>query len=149
MQEDMHFYGVYALARVAGIEAHTARTIAYPSQFVDDAIDDEAVVLPNQQAILPTLTSHKPIDYENAIPGDQWRVWIPFHFLPGNEPESGTFIERMVCRKDSDPAMRRLIHTLDQRNRDPWPHSSELPPMSMQTPFLISDSPALRIPGTG
>ncbi|RJR25717.1 MAG: hypothetical protein C4582_03170 [Desulfobacteraceae bacterium] len=62
MQEDIHFYGVYALARAAGIEAHTARTIAYASQFVDDAIDDEALILPNQQAILPTMTSHKPID---------------------------------------------------------------------------------------
>lgn len=122
MQEDMHFYGVYALARAAGIEAHTARRIACASQFVDDAIDDEAVVLPNQQAILPTITSHKPIDYENAIPGDQWRVWIPFHFLPGNEPESGTFIERMVCRKDSNPARKMLTHALDHLNRDHWPY---------------------------
>jgi hypothetical protein len=122
MQEDMHFYGVYALARAAGIEAHTAKRIAYASQFVDDAIDDEALILPNHQAILPTITSHKPIDYENAIPGDQWRVWIPFHFLPGNEPESGTFIEKMVCRKDSVPARKMLLHALDPRNHDHWPY---------------------------
>ena len=77
MQEDMHFYGVYAFARAAGINPETARIIAYASQFVDDAINDEAVILSNKQAILPTMTSHKPIDYKNTIPGDQWRVWVP------------------------------------------------------------------------
>jgi len=122
MQEDIHFYGVYALARAAGIDPETAKTIAYASQFVDDAIDDETIVLANQKAILPTITSHKPIDYENAIPGDQWRVWIPFHFLPGNNPGSTIFIERMVCRKDSDPARRMLVHVLDPSNSALWPH---------------------------
>jgi hypothetical protein len=122
MQEDIHFYGVYALARAAGIDPETAKTIGYASQFVDDAIDDETIVLDNQKAILPTITSHKPIDYENAIPGDQWRVWIPFHFLPGNDPGSTTFIERMVCRKDSDPARRMLTHALHSSNSAYWPH---------------------------
>lgn len=122
MQEDMHFYGVYAIARAAGINAQTARIIAYASQFVDDAINDEVVILPNQQAILPTMTSHKPIDYQNTIPGDQWRVRVPFHFLPGNQTESGTFIEKMVCRKESDPARRMLKNALDPRNRDHWPY---------------------------
>jgi len=122
MQEDIHFYGVFALARAAGIDLETAKTIAYASQFVDDAIDDETIILANQKAIIPTITSHKPIDYENAIPGDQWRVWIPFHFLPGNNPGSTTFIERMVCRKDSDPARRMLAYALDPANRAYWPH---------------------------
>jgi len=122
MQEDIHFYGVYALARAAGIDPETAKTIAYASQFVDDAIDDEVMILANHKAILPTITSHKPIDYANAIPGDQWRVWIPFHFLPGNYSGSTTFIEKMVCRKDSDPARRMLRQTLDPSNRTHWPH---------------------------
>jgi hypothetical protein len=122
MQEDMHFYGVYALARSAGINAETARIIAYASQFVDDAIFDEEIILPDQRAILPTMTSHKPIDYQNTIPGDQWRVWVPFHFLPGNQSESGTFIEKMVCRKDSYPARRMLRNAVDPRNNRHWPY---------------------------
>ena len=122
MQIDMHFYGTYALARAAGIDPETARIIAHASQFVDDAIYDEAVVLPGERAILPTMTSHRPLDYGNAIPGDQWKVWVPFHFLPGNEPESGTFIQRMICRKDSGPARRMLKNALDEKNRDLWPH---------------------------
>ncbi len=120
MQIDMHFYGVYALARAAGIKDETARTIAYASQFVDDSIDDDAVVLSDEKAILPTMTSHKPLDYKNTIPGDQWKVWIPFHFLPGNQGES--FIERMICRKNSQPAQKMIKDALAPSNREYWPH---------------------------
>ena len=41
MQIDMHFYGVYAMARAAGLDPVTAETIANASQFVDDAVDDD------------------------------------------------------------------------------------------------------------
>jgi len=122
MQLDMHFYGVYALARAAGIGAKAAETIAYASQFVDDSIDDEAVLLSNQKAILPTMTSHKPLDYKNAIPGDQWKVWVPFHFLPGNEPKTGNFVTRMVCRKNSEPARKMTADALSAGNKPYWPH---------------------------
>ena len=104
MQLDMHFYAVYAMARAAGINGARARTIAYASQFVDDAIDDDEVVLLGKHAVVPTMTSHKPLDYKNAIQGDQWKVWIPFHFLPGAESSSGDFIEMITCRKNSKPA---------------------------------------------
>ena len=71
MQLDMHFYGVYALARAVRLDPETAEAVAYASQFVDDAIDDDHVRVSNNRAIGPTMTSHKPIDYKNAIPGDQ------------------------------------------------------------------------------
>jgi len=120
MQIDMHFYGVYALGRAAGLKDLTAMTIAYASQFVDDAIDDDHIVLTDNRAIVPTMTSHKPIDYQNAIPGDQWKVWIPFHFLPGNKGKD--FIDRLVCEKDSSPARKMLDFTLDKANASFWPH---------------------------
>jgi len=118
----MHFFGVYALARAAGIKPRVARIIAYASQFVDDAMEDEAIVLEDQSAILPTMTSHRPIDYQNTIPGDQWRVWVPFHFLPGNEETAQTFVEKMVCRKDSYPARKMLKHALQHRQERFGPH---------------------------
>jgi hypothetical protein len=96
MQIDMHFYGVYAMARAAGLDPETARTVAHASQFVDDAIEDEHALIANNSAIVPTMTSHKPLDYRNALPGEQWKVWVPFHFLPGNDPKAKTFVERMV-----------------------------------------------------
>lgn len=122
MQLDMHFYGVYALARAAGLDPKTAETVAYASQFVDDAIDDDHVRVSNNRAIVPTITSHKPIDYKNAIPGDQWKIWIPFHFLPGNDPRAGTFVERMVCQADSPPANQMFLDALDIKNKSCWPH---------------------------
>lgn len=123
MQFDMHFYGVYALARAAGVKPKIARTIAHASQFVDDAIEDEAVVLEEQdRAILPTMTSHKPIDYQNTIPGDQWKVWVPFHFLPGNDENAKTFLEKMVCRKNSLPAKQMLEHALKHKEESFGPH---------------------------
>lgn len=122
MQLDMHFYGVYVLARSAGIGAKAAETIAYASQFVDVSIEDEAVLLSDQKAILPTITSHKPIDYKNAIPGDQWKVWVPFHFLPGNEPKTGNFVTRMVCRKNSQLARKMTPDALSGWNKSYWPH---------------------------
>ena len=67
MQRDMHFYGIYALARAAGIRPDVAQIIAQASQFVDDAIEGEAIVIENHQSVLPTMTSHKPLDYQNTI----------------------------------------------------------------------------------
>ncbi|NIM12184.1 MAG: hypothetical protein GTO45_08735 [Candidatus Aminicenantes bacterium] len=122
MQIDMHMYGVYTLARAAGLNDRTARTIAISSQYVDDALSDQEVVISDDFALVPTMTSHKPIDYQNAIKGDQWKVWLPFHFLPGNEPEDGTFLQRLTCRKDSQVAKKMVQDALDDKNRDFWPH---------------------------
>lgn len=117
MQLDMHYYAVYALARAAGIHAEAARIISHASQFVDDALEDEAIVLHNEAAIIPSMTSHRPIDYANAIPGDQWKVWVPFHFLPGNDPEGRTFVEKMVCRK-AGPAESLLLEYALNRSEE-------------------------------
>jgi hypothetical protein len=89
---------------------------------VDDALSDQEVVISDDFALLPTMTSHKPIDYQNAIKGDQWKVWLPFHFLPGNEPEGGPFLQRLTCRKDSKVAKKMVGDALDDKNLDFWPH---------------------------
>lgn len=121
MQKDMHFYGVYALARAAGVKDEAALTVARASQFVDDATDDHVVSI-RDKTILSTMTSHRMLDPKNANAGDQWRVWVPFHFLPGNQPADGSFDERMICRKDSEPAQAMKAFALDPRNRRFWPH---------------------------
>ena len=120
MQKDMHFYGVYALALASGIKPETASIIAHSSQFVDDATIDEAIELSGNGSVLPTMTSHKPIDYQNTIPGDQWKVWVPFHFLPGNE--GTTFHQKMICRKDSEPANLMKLHALKHKTETFGPH---------------------------
>lgn len=121
MQRDMHFYAVYALARAAGVKDTVAHTIACASQFVDDATDDDVVSI-QDKTVLATMTSHKSLDFKNAIPGDQWRVWVPFHFLPGNDPKDGSFYQRMTCRKNSEPAQKMKDFALDPKNKEYWPH---------------------------
>lgn len=129
MQIDMHFYAVYALCRAAGLRPEVSHTIAHASQFVDDAIDAEAVVLRDGRGLLPAMTSHRPIDYQNTLPGDQWRVWIPFHFLPGaihsspkpTDPRHA-LVEALVCREDSSTARKMLRDTLRKKNHKLWPH---------------------------
>jgi hypothetical protein len=114
MQIDMHFYGVYALCRLAGINSENAHIIAYASQFVDDKIKGENIVFrKSQKALRPVMTSHKPIDYLNAIYEDQWKVWTTFHFLPGNEPADGTFEEKMICQRNSKLAKLVLRNAED------------------------------------
>ena len=44
MQEDMHYYGTYALARAAGLGVAHARVIAYAAQYVDDATANNSEV---------------------------------------------------------------------------------------------------------
>lgn len=117
MQTDMHFYGVYSLCRIAGMQSEIAKIVAFSSQFVDDALGDEILVFPKEnKAILPTMTSHRPLDYKNVIEEDQWRVWVTFHFLPGNDEKARTFQDKMVCQKNSKIAQSVLKYALTDKN---------------------------------
>ena len=121
MQIDMHFYGVYCLARSAGINADTAHIIAMASQFVNDANLINSVLIDNNRCIRPLRTSFKkcPPHYSEE---DSWRVWIPFHFLPGNEPADGIFNERIICRKNSLMAQKLVLFSLKDEHGDLWPY---------------------------
>ena len=41
MQIDMHYYGVYVLARLAGLKPDAAKIIATASQYVDEAVEKD------------------------------------------------------------------------------------------------------------
>ena len=45
MQTDMHYYGTYALARLAGFSVSKAEIIAYSSQYVDDSTPLQMIVI--------------------------------------------------------------------------------------------------------
>lgn len=124
MQIDMHFYGIYALARSAGIKSETAHIIAQASQFVDDAIDANPILVRDQNvAILPIMTSHTPLDLKNNSDSeDQWRVWVCFHFLPGNDRNANSLEGRLVCGKDSALARAVLNHALANKAEAFGPH---------------------------
>lgn len=84
MQVDMHFHGTYAIARIAGFPPDRARIVATAAEFVDRAVAADPVDLNGLTFILPVVSAHRMFDMEeNSNVMDQWRVWLPFHFLPG------------------------------------------------------------------
>ena len=115
MQLDMHYYGTYSMARAAGINPDTAQIIATCAQFVDDNTAKSDVTFRDGSRIDAEATAHHTLDINNIKDGDQRRVWVPFHFLPGNQGEGYT--ERLKCRKDSEVAQEMRDHHLGLADR--------------------------------
>lgn len=107
MQLDMHYYGTYAMARTAGLKPGVCRTIATAAQFVDDNAAAVNIEFQDGGRIDAEATAHHVSDIlRNRDPEDQRQVWVPFHFLPGNQGDG--FSERLLCREDS-PLMRAMV----------------------------------------
>jgi len=132
MQIDMHYYGTYALARAAGIGPDAAKIIAHASQYVDDATDNCFTDMRERGAMFPIMTSHKPLDViHNADAEEQWKVWVAFHFLPGNQMHDHhrdspySLVERLICRPGRDDnrfAQNILDHALSHADKPFFQH---------------------------
>ena len=87
MQIDMHYYGCYVLARLAGFNEESAFIVANCSQFVDDSYKRQHKILQDGTSIKNIVTCHHMKLSEGVIENidrhDQRIVWIPFHFIPG------------------------------------------------------------------
>lgn len=110
MQIDMHYYGVYAMARLAGLNADAAGTIATASQYVDDSTKNDTLDHQSGAKMIPIVSAHHTTSVKNVDRNDQRFIWIPFHFLPGNKGRA--FTERLVCRRDSEPVRAMRDHHL-------------------------------------
>ncbi len=115
MQIDMHYYGTYAMARAAGVNRDTAKIIATAAQFVDDNAEKDNIELRDGARLDSEATAHHALNHKNIDLEDQRKIWVPFHFLPGNEGK--TYTERLVCRKDSEIAREMAQHMLSLANR--------------------------------
>ncbi|HBF0841521.1 DUF6765 family protein [Clostridioides difficile] len=94
MNLDFHYYGTYLAAKIAGYNDLDANTIAYAAQYVDEST--KSMILDDVNFTLPTVqTNSELIGYYADFTswGYKWnldslneikKVWIPFHFLPGN-----------------------------------------------------------------
>jgi len=111
MQVDMHYYGTYALAKTAGLKRAVCKIIATASQFVDDNAAKIHVEFQDGGRIDAQATAHHVSDIiKNRDQEDQRKVWVPFHFLPGNKGQS--FSERLLCRENSKIAQEMVKHHL-------------------------------------
>jgi len=107
MQIDFHHAVTYVAARLAGFGHREAETVAYCAQYVDDATN-EGIIKFNNDAMYSRISSaHKTLDYRNFEKIANHLVWIPFHFLPGNDEKKagenpdGSFVEKIICKPNS------------------------------------------------
>lgn len=114
MQIDGHHTLTYIAARLAGFTRAKASIIAYSAQYVDDATNSGVIHFKNGAMYNRISSAHKMLDYRNSDALANHRVWIPFHFLPGNggkqagENPNGTFIRKLVCKPNSHVAKDML-----------------------------------------
>lgn len=108
MQIDFHHAVTYVLARLAGFTDVESRTIAYAAQYVDDCTNSGLVNFDTGTTYYRIASAHKTTDFiHHCDIKDDCRVWVPFHFLPGNvgaragEVTSEPMIKRLVCMPDS------------------------------------------------
>ena len=113
MQTDMHFYGTYAIARAAGLVQRDAFIVAYSAQFVDDSNQQDSNKHEDGGMIWGIATAHHPIRdvKQNLDLGEQRRVWVPFHFIPGGEGQA--LEEKLLCSKDSEIANQMISNHVD------------------------------------
>lgn len=122
MQIDFHHGVTYIACRLAGLTAQQAATVAHAAQYVDDATNDGPLAFSTGQRYVRVTSAHKTLDLRaNADKADNRMVWVPFHFLPGNQTvdgldESESFIRRMVCRPNSEVARQMMADCI--RNKD-------------------------------
>ena len=121
MQIDFHHAVTYVVTRLAGFTHEDACTVAHASQYVDDATTDGPLTFSTGERYVRVTSAHKTFDIRvNSDHADNRLVWVPFHFLPGNDaPPAGAsaddaFSHRMMCKPDSAVA-RLMMHDCIER----------------------------------
>lgn len=123
MQIDGHHTMTYIAARLAGYAHRDASIIAYSAQYVDDATNSGVIHFNNGAMYSRISSAHRMLDYRNSDELANHRVWIPFHFLPGNggmpagDNPDGSFIRKLVCLPDSHVARDMLKVCVKDRDK--------------------------------
>ena len=123
MNIDFHHAATYVLSRCAGFSHEEANTIATSAQYVDDATHSGSIAFTSKEMYKYHESAHKNLDYQNLNALNNQKVWIPFHFLPGNtfDPNIKTpeFIQRITTKPNSEVAremLKGLFSNVTDRN---------------------------------
>jgi hypothetical protein len=122
MQIDFHHAVTYVATRLAGMSDAQARVVAHSAQYVDDATLDGPLVFDSGERYVRVTSAHKTLNFSNLDTADNRMVWVPFHFLPGNEsPPAGSkpdeaFLRRMMCKPDSAVARAMVRDCITNKN---------------------------------
>ena len=133
----MHYYGTYAIARAAGLKPQDAKIIAYSAQYVDDSNHTNDEVHNDGGMLYEIATAHhwkqagkgywiykikesliKIFTHRKIGNVEQRRVWVPFHFYPGNQGD--TFSKKLICRKNSTLVNEMFDNHIEQLKNTPY-----------------------------
>jgi hypothetical protein len=128
VQIDFHHGVTYCMARLAGFSHSDADIVAYCAQYVDDASNEGLVHFKDGISLFFRISSaHKMLDYRNFEELANHRVWIPFHFLPGNGglpagqepngPDTNPLVNKIICRPNSYVAQEMVSECILRQNR--------------------------------
>lgn len=109
MERSSHYYGLFTLCLINGLDFDMAKEIAYASEYVDEAkintirfkkeykddifeIEDDICVL-NNISTCHSYAKAKTFNYQSMIFNT-----AAFHFFPGNIGK--TFTKKMICREN-------------------------------------------------
>jgi hypothetical protein len=121
---EFHYYTVYYLATEAGFSPEDARTLAYSSQYLDNALVPYVIDLgdqpdpPSDISTYQTLVTHH---YGFWNQRQELHIWVPFHFFPAG-PEAPAPPRRDKKRNpfnvvaNSKRVQRLLVNALKTRN---------------------------------
>jgi len=118
MQIDFHHGTTYILARLAGFNQKDASIVAHAAQYVDDATSSGTVYFDNRAVYHRISSAHKMLDPKNVLALSNHMVWLPFHFLPGNDgfkagnDHSEKFIRKIVCKPNSYVAQDIVLQAI-------------------------------------
>jgi hypothetical protein len=120
MNIDFHYGVVYVAARVGGMTAADALTVAHACQYVDDATTRGILRFKGGETFERFATAHRLFDYSNTENDQNCLVWTPFHFLPA--AQGTTLEEKAVCRPDSEIAREVVRRAIRQRDSETGLH---------------------------
>ncbi len=118
MQIDMHYHATFCMAYAAGFTMESAQQVATASQYVDDNTGDanSEINFKDGSAVYLTPTAHHPTSaIKNLQDEEQRTVWVPFHFIPGNEGD--TYQERLLATKDSEISQKITDFAVDNHHK--------------------------------
>ena len=124
MKKDAHYYAVLAFARACGFKKEAAFSVAYASQFVDDAkinhitlkekpANIESETIDNKPAFFNMATCHSYFKVKTFNFSSMVNNTSAFHFVPGCEGTS--FIEKMQC-KENKQVIKNILRDAKEDN---------------------------------
>lgn len=118
MNIEFHYYAVYALALEAGFDDEFAFAMAASSQEVDASTTPVAFDTPDGAFEVPATQNY--LFWDDAVMRD---VYLPFHFLPGDQAEAAKARadgarNKYAVTPNGEPAKELLIAAL--KEKDPY-----------------------------